>query len=69
MIVPSFFLCNQYRISTVSSKYSVDRVQKLKDAKAEAQKEIEMLKAQKEKEFLQFVQKVCVYTDIVHISL
>lgn len=30
---------------------SVDRVQRLKEAKAEAQKEIEALKAQKEREF------------------
>lgn len=39
---------------------AVDRVQRLRDAKAEAQKEIDALKAQKEKEFQEALKNVIV---------
>ena len=39
----------------------IDRVQKLKDARSEAEKEIEDYKALKEKEFKAFEQSVCIY--------
>jgi hypothetical protein len=38
---------------------TVDRTQKVKDARKEAAKEIEAYKAQKEKEFNEFASKVC----------
>jgi V-type H+-transporting ATPase subunit G len=38
---------------------NVDRVQKLKDARAEAAKEIEAYRAQKEKDFTSFESEVC----------
>jgi hypothetical protein len=36
-----------------------DRVQRLKDARTEAAKEIEVLKAEKQKEFLNYEKQVC----------
>ena len=45
--------------SAVFMNIDVDRVQKLKDARAEAAKEIEAYRAQKEKDFTSFESEVC----------
>jgi hypothetical protein len=45
--------------SSVFMNMNVDRVQKLKDARAEAAKEIEAYRAQKEKDFTSFESEVC----------
>jgi hypothetical protein len=42
----------------------VDRVQKLKDARSEAAKEIEEYKAKKEAEYKKFESEVCLYIHI-----
>jgi hypothetical protein len=49
-----------YAILLIEKKSSLDRSQRIKDARTEAAKEIETLKAQKNKEFAAFEQKVCV---------
>jgi predicted house-cleaning noncanonical NTP pyrophosphatase (MazG superfamily) len=49
------------------SNMTLDRVQRLKDARSEATKEIEALKAHKQAEYAQFEKNVCLpfaYIDI-----
>lgn len=48
-----------YLVLSYISHLCLDRVERLKDARSEAQNEIDQIKSSKEQEFGQFVQKVC----------
>ncbi len=49
--------CIPYQM--MSFKTFIDRIQRLKDARAEATKEIDSLKARKNEEFIEYEKKVC----------
>jgi V-type H+-transporting ATPase subunit G len=50
--------CAHHMLLPLNSLPTIDRVQRLKEAKSDAQKEIDALKAQKETEFVAFQGKV-----------
>ena len=48
-----------YSLSKDVTNPFIDRIQRLKDARAEATKEIDSLKARKNEEFIDYEKKVC----------
>lgn len=49
--------------------YTLDRVQRAKEARSEAAKEIENIKAQKNEEYQNFIAQVCLFRTILTYSI